>query len=296
MTQTEERAATDGLAAYYPFDLTRPDAAKDGVERWYGPATNFVIETLRGTTGSVIETKDNTDEFFVVLPPGSAQVRIIAEGEEGGAEEIRAAENSVVIVPPGDSRMEFASPGLVHRIFSCLSPVHAATRRFNRQAADAADSVVALSPAPEPPGGYALRHYRFADFDTPRPKWTFRSGNLMVAVIGPMAKPRATDNLSPHLHEGFEQASLVTQGDYVHHIRRAWGNDITQWKDDEHTSIGAPSVTIISPPDLHTSQTVGEGPFLHVDVFSPPRVDFMESGQVLNMDDYPWPHESGNAQ
>jgi hypothetical protein len=282
MTQTDERVVTDGLAAYYPFDLARPDIAANGIERWYGPATNFVIETLRGTVGSVVETVDNPDEFIVVLAPGSAQVRITAEGEEVSAEE-----NSIVIVPPGSSRMEILSSGLVHRIFSRLSPVHASTRRFNRQAAGSADAVAPLVPAPAPPGGYALRHYRFADFDTPRPKWTFRSGNLMVAVIGPMTKPRGT-HLSPHLHEDFEQASLVTQGDYVHHIRRAWGSDVTQWKDDEHVAVGAPSVTVISPPDLHTSQTVGAGPFLHIDVFGPPRVDFMESGQVLNMEDYPW--------
>ena len=157
MTQTDERAATEGLAAYYPFDLSQPDVVEDGVERWYGPATNFVIETLRGTQGGVVETSEHPDEFFVVLPPGSAQVRIMSEGAEGGTEEITAEENSVVIVPPGSSRLEFVSPGLVHRVLSCLSPVHAAARRFNRQAPGAADQVVPLSPAPAPPGGYALR-------------------------------------------------------------------------------------------------------------------------------------------
>lgn len=287
MARTTGRADTDGLAAYYPFDLARPDVSDGGVDRWYGPATNFVVETLRATPGRPIDTGDNPDEYVIVLPEGSPRVRIAA----GGAE-VTADENSVVVVPPGDSRMELRSDGLVHRVFSCLSPVHAAARRFTRQPMGAADTVVPLSPASAPPSGYALRHYRFDDFDVPRPKWTFRTGNLMVAVIGPMTTPRGR-NLSPHLHEDFEQASLVTQGDYVHHIRRAWGDDVALWKDDEHVRIGAPSVTVISPPDLHTSQTVGTGPFVHVDVFSPPRVDFMESGQVLNMDDYPWSPDGG---
>lgn len=272
------------LAAYYCWDPDQPDLSENGVQHWYAQATNFVVETLRGSPGSSVQVLGNPDEVVIVLTELSAAIRVITSDDE-----VDATSGAVVIVPPGDHTLQFGSAGYVHRIFTSHTPTYARTRHLARQTSPAA-AVAPLRPGSAPRDGYRLRHYDFADYPVNRPKRVFRSANIMVAVLGPVATPRG--RLSPHFHDDFEQASLVTQGDYIHHVRRQWGPDRAQWRDDEHHLVGAPSVTVISPPDVHTSETVGNGPFEHVDVFCPPREDFIASGQVLNPGDYPWPPDS----
>jgi quercetin dioxygenase-like cupin family protein len=112
----------------------------------------------------------------------------------------------------------------------------------------------------------------------------------MINFIPPATGPRDPDALSPHSHEDFEQLSLVTTGDFIHHIRTPWTTRSTDWVDDVHWRTSAPSVAIIPPPTVHTSQATSEGMNTIVDIFSPPRRDFSERpGWVLNSDDYPAP-------
>jgi mannose-6-phosphate isomerase-like protein (cupin superfamily) len=121
----------------------------------------------------------------------------------------------------------------------------------------------------------------------------FRSTNLMVNVMTRRGGPRDPKKLSPHSHEDFEQASLVLEGDYMHHLRLPWTPDPTTWRAGEHVTIGAPSITVIPAKVVHTSNNVGPARSWLLDIFAPPRVDFSKKpGMVINAADYPMPEGS----
>jgi hypothetical protein len=97
---------------------------------------------------------------------------------------------------------------------------------------------------------------------------------------------RDRTQLSPHSHDDFEQGSLAIHGDFVHHLRLPWGPDANQWRDDLHLSAPAGSLSIVPPGLIHTSEGLGEGRHLLIDVFCPPRGDFIAKGWVANSSDY----------
>ena len=98
--------------------------------------------------------------------------------------------------------------------------------------------------------------------------------------------PRDRIALSPHSHADFEQASLAVAGDFVHHLRVAWGKNADEWRDDEHKLAGSPSVLVIPPDLIHTTEGVGPGHHLLIDIFAPPRRDFIAKSWVFNAADY----------
>lgn len=98
--------------------------------------------------------------------------------------------------------------------------------------------------------------------------------------------PRDPTQLSPHSHTDFEQGSLSMAGNYVHHLRTPWGNDSTRWEEDQHLEAGLASLLVVPVNMIHTTQGVGPGRHLLIDIFSPPRRDFIAKGWVDNAGDY----------
>ena len=65
------------------------------------------------------------------------------------------------------------------------------------------------------------------------------------------------------------------------------------WRSDEHEVRGSPSLAVIPPPVIHTSQPVDWGLNELIDIFSPPQMDFsLKPDWVLNAADYPMPQAS----
>ena len=233
--------------------------------------------------GDVFARTGHPDEYVVLMYSESAAVRVTA-----GEQTADVDEEAFIVVPPGDSSVEVLGDGILIRLFSVVAD-DLREGAFNTAAYDEPDVRHApLVPWPDPVGGFKLRVYRLLETPIAEGRFgrIFRTTNLMVNFLAEEPAPRDEKKLSPHFHDDFEQISLAVKGHFIHHIRYPWGPDSTQWRPDESREIDTPSICIIPPPTIHTTQGIGEHQQL-LDIFSPPRVDFSTSGWVLNAADYP---------
>jgi hypothetical protein len=254
-----------------------------GSRTWTARAANLVLSYTEAKTGDVFSRTGQPDEYAVLQYSESAALRIVAND---AAEDID--EEAFVVIPPGDSSIEVLGDGILIRLFSTVAD-DLRDGSLNAGAYATPDARAAdLVPWPDPVEGFALRVYKLADNPIAPGRFgrIFRTTNLMVNFLDEEPAPRNELKLSPHFHDDFEQISLAVKGSFMHHIRYPWGPDSTQWRDDEHREIATPSICIIPPPTIHTTQGIGAHQQL-IDIFSPPRADFSASGWVLNADDYP---------
>ncbi|MGO2111357.1 MAG: hypothetical protein ACTH31_07065 [Pseudoclavibacter sp.] len=266
-------------------NLEPSEVAAHGSRTWIARATNVVVAYTEAKAGDVFERVAQPDEYTVLMHPESASIRVNA-----GDAVVEIDEEACVVVPPGDSRVEAMTDGVLIRLFSTVAD-DLRDGALNADAYAEPDARAAsLVPWPDPVDGYALRVYRLAETPIAEGRFgrIFRTTNLMINFLAEEPAPRDPIKLSPHHHDDFEQISLALEGTFVHHIRYPWGPDSTQWRDDEHREIATPSICIIPPPTVHTTQGIGPHQRL-IDIFSPPRADFSDAGWVLNADDYPAP-------
>jgi quercetin dioxygenase-like cupin family protein len=254
-----------------------------GSRTWVARAANLVIAYTDAKAGDVFPRTGQPDEYTVLQYSGSAAITVTA----GDAVE-SVAEEALVVVPPGDSEVRVDSDGVLIRLFSNRAEDLTAGALNAAVYAEPDPRAAPLVPWPDPVGGFALRVYRLVDTPIAAGRFgrIFRTTNMMVNFLAEEPAPRNAQKLSPHTHDDFEQVSLAVQGRFMHHIRYPWGPDRAQWRPDENREIATPSICVIPPPTVHTTQGVGDHQQL-IDLFSPPRVDFSESGWVLNADDYP---------
>ncbi len=260
----------------------------DGSRHWITRAANFVVVVTDAPKSAVFERPNNPDEYMLLLPQAT-ETCVEASGER-----IDAKENSLTIVPPGKSRVTTQKPGTLVRVFSNKAADLAAMAANVATYADGAPEVIPIVPWPDPVGGFRLRHYAMSDFPSPDSSplkmRVFRSTNLMINIFEPWTKRRDETKLSPHSHDDFDQVSLALQGSFIHHLRYPWGSDRTKWNEDEHEYYDSPSILVIPPRVVHTTQDIGDGTTWLIDIFGPPRIDFSSKpGFVLNAVDYPMP-------
>ena len=288
MQQGSDGGARPGFSAaeYLKFQDRGPDESAPYVNTWYGRGQNFVVGFSRAGPGAVLERSAQPDEYMLLLPERGAGARITA-----GAQSLEVAGFSLVVLPPGPSRIELRQQTSLLRVFSTRND-DLARRASNAAAyAEAHPHIPPFAPWPDPPGGWRIRAY---DLDVPpqpgRFGRIFRCTTMMMNVLPFEAAPRDTTKLSPHHHEDFEQGSFALGGAFVHHIRWPWVANQGHWRDDDHELCPAPSLAVIPPPAIHTSAEIGTDGNQLIDIFAPPRMDFSRMpGWVLNAADYPLP-------
>jgi mannose-6-phosphate isomerase-like protein (cupin superfamily) len=252
---------------------------------WVTRGAHFIVVVSRVRDGDEL-ARDNPDEFVTLLP----ETETVSATFEAAGATLRAEPDSLVVVPPGPSRLRVHGEGLLVRVFSTDAADLLALADNAAAYAVPNPTVAPLVAWPDPPAGFRLRHYRLAEYVKGDSNMrVFRTTKLMINPLLKRPVPRDVRKLSPHTHADFEQGSLALSGTYVHHLRYPWGPDMTQWREDEHVEMASPSLLVVPPLVVHTSRNIGDAPGYLVDIFAPPRVDFSRKGVVCNADDYPMP-------
>jgi len=271
-------------AAFHEADMElaeRPATAEP--RSWYVRGQNFCVGYSRLDAGQEL-AEDGLPDEHMILVPDSGRIEVATEA---GRSDLVAGP-AVVVVPPGSVTVRASVAGSLLRVFTARA--EAVTRRAGNQSSYAvADPMVEPLPDLRAVAGPAtLRVHRLADVPTDpgRLGRIFQTDSLMVNWFPPHDGPRDGDTLSPHVHHGLEQATVTLGGQHVHHIRLPWSTRLRDWRDDQHVECASPSVTVIPPGNIHTTQAVGEGLHHLVDVFAPHRRDFRDNGWVLNESDY----------
>ena len=277
-------------AEYSRFSERGPDRLYLGSRIWYVRGQNFVLGYGEVDRRAVLKF-DEQEEHMLLLPDADTVARITTPDET-----VDSPGERVIVLPPGSATVELL--GRLRFVSLVRSTSPSADLADNAESYETAHpSIPPFQAWPEPPDGYRVRVY---DATVPPSAGStfriFRCTTFMVNYVDAKIGPRDRTKLSPHHHDDFEQCSLVLEGEYVHHLRWPWGTDANRWHDDDHELVGAPSVTVIPPPAIHTSEAVGAGRNHLIDVFSPPREDFSRMpGWVVNAADYPMPGTAGTA-
>lgn len=271
-------------ASFGKFYETAPQHVGPGERTWIARGQNFVVALTMAEPGASLARSAQADEYVVLAPEPDTPFVAATPSET-----VEVPGGSLAMIPPGDSTIRLPRGG---RVIRFLTNRAADLLELASNAADYAQAhehVAPLAPWPAPPGGFRVRPYRLDVASEPgRFGRIWRCTTFMINYLDPRVGRRDPTKMSPHHHADFEQCSLALAGAFVHHLRWPWTPNMNHWLPDVHEHCAAPSVAIIPPPAIHTSESVAPGTNQLVDVFCPPRVDFSQKpGWVLNADDYP---------
>jgi hypothetical protein len=274
-------------AEFVSFRDHEPAWRSEGGQGWFARGQNFVIGCLE-VRGCSTLTGVHPDEWMLLLPEAGLRGELRAGSSRHGL-----PASTITVLPEGESSVRLEGSGSAIVVTTSRDTEWARLAINADHYAEPRPGVAPFHPWPRPVGGVRPRVY---GLDVPAEQGRFgriwRCSSLMVNVLDPLNGPRDPRKLSPHSHDDFEQGSLAISGEYVHHLRWSWGPDRTLWREDQHKRLPSPSLAVIPPPAIHTSEAVAPGLNQLIDVFSPPRLDFsLQDGWVLNAADYPLPDD-----
>ena len=276
--------AAYGTASYAKFYETAPQVVDDKSATWLVRGQNFVLAYSAVAAGATLERQTQQDEYALLIPDASTAAELTIDDEV-----VPLAGRTLTFVPPGRSVVRVTAGGRIVRVFT--DAAHDLAQASSNAAAYLArqPNVAPIEPWPTPADRFRVRTYSLDVAPEPgRFGRIWRCTTIMINYTEPRPGPRDVTKMSPHQHDDFEQASLVLDGCFLHHIRWPWGTDMRQWRPDEHEVCAGPSLAVIPPRTVHTSQQVGTEINQLVDIFVPPRADFSAiDGWVLNASDYP---------
>lgn len=280
--KTHSFPSADTAADLIEFGSCKAAAATvAGVRAVRSRAQNFLVEWAETSSDPGKLDTCSSDEMMVLVEAG--EVRATTEGEA-----YRAGPASVLILTPGSWSLALAARTQCAILSSLREGV-----------ADNTVNAAGYEPRKRDLVGVGRPYWRDwfgqraevvqiahvkASPDKPRIKM-LQSATLSINWVE-YDGPRDRAALSPHSHEDFEQGSLALAGQFVHHLRTEWGADADQWKGDVHALASSPSLLVVPPRTIHTSEGVGPGRHLLIDIFSPPREDFIANGWVYNAGNY----------
>jgi hypothetical protein len=222
-------------------------------------------------------------ETLFLFPEAGGEIRAATKSQ-------RVPSRACVIVPPGDAELSFSGSG---RVYALTTGAIGLDSDLIINSADYREPDRRVKPLEcEPTVAEHLRGqvrvYLVEDIPYPvgNPRLKFLRTATMSINWVEYDGPRDRRQLSPHAHADFEQGSLAIAGDFIHHIRTPWMSDANQWRDDEHIGASSDSMLIIPPQLIHTTEGVGSGHHILIDVFAPSRNDFSAKGWIHNVGDY----------
>lgn len=273
-------------------DLIRPATVVD-----LGEGTDVVARTQHFTVRRIIGDAGvrrgfaSAHEMFLLLPFAGARL-----ASEGGGENVLPG-HSANILPAGRYELDFDGPAQAFPIMLVDGVGDAGPPAINEAAYVRRDERV--KPVRQfratTPDSASVRSFVIDEVPFPKgnPRIKFFQNSCMSINWVEYSGPRDRTALSPHSHADFEQASLAVAGNYIHHSRIAWGRNADLWQEDRHEHAGAATMLVVPPEVVHTTEGVGEGLHILIDVFAPPRPDFIASGLVHNAQDYAAPELAG---
>lgn len=246
-------------------------------------AQNFIVEWIEAGTESF--EVESTAEMLLIFPDGGA---VISPAGQGPSVVVPNA-GSVCVVAAGRASVRLAAPGTCAVIASNRPDIDPATV-LNQRAYAEPDARIKPTGRPfrRKPGAPLVQVFDMAQVpapaDNPRLKM-LQTDTLSINWVSYQGV-RDRTALSPHSHSDLEQGSLALAGNFIHHLRVNWGKDANLWRDDEHLAAPSPSLVVVPVDLVHTTEGVGDGHHLLLDLFSPPREDFIARGWVHNAGDY----------
>ncbi len=256
-----------------------------GARHWLARAQNLYVEWFEAVRADAVFDFASDEETMVLVFGAPIELSV-------DAAVIPAPPRSVCILPPGRSALRLGGGAACAVLASQRIDLNL-RKALNEQHFAALDPRIA-------PYAPAFRRRRDAasitvvpidSFDAPasNPRIKMLQSATMSINWVEYEGVRDRRTLSPHSHAELEQASLGVSGNFVHHLREPWGRNADLWREDRHIEVAPPSLMVVPVNLIHTSEGVGPGHHLLIDIFSPPRRDFIAKGWVENADAYEAP-------